>query len=85
MKSQKRLQDSSNYNPLMKGFRNYVETLDSICALMQGRRGIVNQFIMEFEDYCLNKYGTITYTDESLEEMREDCNSIVIDVYGPDL
>ena len=85
MKSQKRLQDSSKYNTLLKGFRNYVEMLDSICAVMQGRRGIVNQFVMEFEDYHLEKHGTITYTDESLEEMREDLNSIVIDVYGPDL
>tara|TARA_R110002020_G_scaffold23658_6_gene78651 strand:+ start:11603 stop:11863 length:261 start_codon:yes stop_codon:yes gene_type:complete len=81
----KELQNNKNYQALLDGWKKHLEDMELICALLQGRKGLVGHFISQFEDHTIEKYGEIWYSKESIDIMRKDLENVVIEVYGPDL
>lgn len=72
------------YYAMLADYKRHLQGMDSIKALMMGRKGLVNGFIREFSDWRRTEYS-VEYTQASLDMLRKDLEAIVIDVYGPDL
>ena len=75
------LRKSKHYTKLVTQIIGYVNKLDAIHALMQGRSGIINNLMKDCEE-ALEPMG---YSKESIESLRPVINSAVLDKWGPDL
>ena len=79
------IKKGKNYQALLAGWKKHLVDMDSICALLMGRRGLVDNFIKQFEEFQVEKYGRKKYTEDSINILRNDLEEVVIEVYGPDL
>lgn len=79
--AEKDLRKSKHYTKLVIQLIGYVNKVDSIHALLQGRSGIISSLMKDCEE-ALEPMG---YSKESIESLRPVINSAVLDKWGPDL